>query len=515
MSPSELESDTYDVVVIGTNLSGSIVAASLAKAGKSILHIDPNEYYGSSHSSLTLDELIQWSSLHSSPSLTSHQYSQASTSTLTPSLHSDRRRYALSLYPAILPSRGSMIQTLIDSEVSKYVSFRLLGSVSVYNSTQPLNSSGEKEETGMVKNSKEVKVRRVPGSKEDIFKDTSINLRDKRKLMKFLLWASGSYEITTVFMENKHKRMGEFLKDVFGLDVKLADQICYAIAHCDDPEEKVERVLGRMNRYLKSIGRYGSGAFLVGQYGSAGEVAQGFCRACAVYGGTYVLGPSAKLESISASEDGVILRLPCHPRDIKASKVISTAEHLPENLRPAAAEVIITTAQCIAILPSFPELLRQSRGSSEGTQTEEEGSEENEDTAVLLFPPEGEMGLVRALIMGEGTGSCPPRQWILYLSSVVSESTPPKCLEPYLSRLSSEPLFSAFYFSHRPKYDIPAEKLLPSDKNIVLLRPCESLDMTEGMDWEAKQAEAAFWQVVGKDGQVGYFEKTEEGEESE
>jgi RAB protein geranylgeranyltransferase component A len=38
------------------------------------------------------------------------------------------------------------------------------------------------------------KVKRVPGSKEEIFKDKSISLLDKRRLMKFFMFAVGDFE---------------------------------------------------------------------------------------------------------------------------------------------------------------------------------------------------------------------------------------------------------------------------------------------------------------------------------
>jgi RAB protein geranylgeranyltransferase component A len=34
----------------------------------------------------------------------------------------------------------------------------------------------------------------VPGSKEDVFKDRTIGLREKRSLMKVLLWIAGEFE---------------------------------------------------------------------------------------------------------------------------------------------------------------------------------------------------------------------------------------------------------------------------------------------------------------------------------
>ena len=145
---------------------------ALAKAGKSVLHLDPNEYYGSDQASLTLDELVTH--------LSSVPGSSTSPETLPEGLQNDRRRYALSLYPSVLPSRGALIDTLIASDVSKYVSFRMLDSVSIRLDGAESSKSG--------------KLRRVPGSKEEVFKDQSVSLMDKRKLMRFLMLAAGEYE---------------------------------------------------------------------------------------------------------------------------------------------------------------------------------------------------------------------------------------------------------------------------------------------------------------------------------
>ena len=210
---------------------------------------------------MTLDELVTWTASHASTSASSSTaYSHASTSVLTPTLENDRRRYALSLFPAVLPSRGPLIHTLIDSEVSKYVSFRLLESISVWDA-----------ETASV--------HRVPGSKEEVFKDSSIGLRDKRKLMKYLMWAAGEeYAGDEILNAKEDTPFVRFLEDDFGLPRPLAKKVCWAIAHCSTLEDRAAESVERTHRYLRSVGRYGPGAFLVGQYGGAGEVAQGFCR---------------------------------------------------------------------------------------------------------------------------------------------------------------------------------------------------------------------------------------------
>lgn len=154
-----------------------------------MLHLDPNEYYGGEQASLTLDELEAWAGARgesSSPWASTPyglhqraQYTHLSTSGLG-SLAADRRRYALSLFPALMVSRGTLVSTLISSDVAKYVGFRLLDGVSVWDS-----------ESGAA--------RRVPGSKEDVFRDKSISLPEKRKLMKALLFAGSEFEDDEVF----------------------------------------------------------------------------------------------------------------------------------------------------------------------------------------------------------------------------------------------------------------------------------------------------------------------------
>lgn len=148
------------------------------------MHLDENDYYGGDQASLTVPELIEWCAQRSSSSPRS-TYLKAQASRFTHAKASaeipNGRRYALSLFPAILPSRGPLIDTLIASDVSKYVSFRLLGSVSIWDpyTSQPM---------------------RVPGSKEAVFKEKRFGLLEKRRLMKFLLFAAGDFETDEILI---------------------------------------------------------------------------------------------------------------------------------------------------------------------------------------------------------------------------------------------------------------------------------------------------------------------------
>ena len=148
-------------------------------------------------------------------------------------------------------------------------------------------------------------MRRVPGSKEEVFKDQSVGLMEKRRLMKFLMFAGGEFENDPILagmhivvhpIVRADRKAGRetqplpvFLEEAFHLPNTLAQSITYAIAHCSSPAVPILPALVRTRRYLRSVGRYGAGAFLVGQYGGAGEVAQGFCRCVGRLHGTTML----------------------------------------------------------------------------------------------------------------------------------------------------------------------------------------------------------------------------------
>ena len=51
---------SFEVVVVGTGLEESVVAAAAARLGHSVLHIDPNDYYGDAWAAFSFDGLQQW-----------------------------------------------------------------------------------------------------------------------------------------------------------------------------------------------------------------------------------------------------------------------------------------------------------------------------------------------------------------------------------------------------------------------------------------------------------------------
>lgn len=57
---SHEESLSYDLVVEGTSLTASIVACAASRNGKTVLHLDRNDFYGSNSASFPLDEFLSW-----------------------------------------------------------------------------------------------------------------------------------------------------------------------------------------------------------------------------------------------------------------------------------------------------------------------------------------------------------------------------------------------------------------------------------------------------------------------
>ena len=53
--------ENFDVVVVGTNTTHSMLAGALSLAGKRVLHLDRREYYGGIDASLTMEQLVEFS----------------------------------------------------------------------------------------------------------------------------------------------------------------------------------------------------------------------------------------------------------------------------------------------------------------------------------------------------------------------------------------------------------------------------------------------------------------------
>lgn len=243
----------YDVVLIGTSLPNAILSAALSRSGYKVLHIDEADHYGGPWASLTLQELLDWSRSSSSSSSTSAldsgtirnvdlsfpAYPSVDAGSLPAELQRLNRHFSLSLAPALLPCKGPTIDVLVRSKVASYCTFRLLERTSVYHATPSSSSLPSAEVEGWP-------LRKVPSSKEDIFKDKTMKLADKRRLMKLLQAAASSTSTPAEQreMEQQEDRDGDqsflhYLTDEAKLSMDLARDVAFGVALCSSSKGAV------------------------------------------------------------------------------------------------------------------------------------------------------------------------------------------------------------------------------------------------------------------------------------
>ncbi|KAA3459090.1 rab proteins geranylgeranyltransferase component A 2-like [Gossypium australe] len=262
-----IDPTTFDLIVIGTGLPESIIAAAASTASKSVLHLDPNPFYGSHFSSLPLADLPSFLYSHStSPS-----------PPRSPSSDDPNDFYLLEfatrpLYSSIDISTFS--PNLLDQHSRKF----------------NLDVAGPRGNLWS-----------VPDSRAAIFKDKSLGLVEKNKLMRFFKLVQGHLageQDVKISEEDLQSPFVHFLNKM-GLPPKIKSFILYAIAMADYDQEdagvcrdllKTKDGIDQLALYNASIGRFqnASGVFLYPIYGQ-GELSQAFCRRAAVKGCLYVL----------------------------------------------------------------------------------------------------------------------------------------------------------------------------------------------------------------------------------
>jgi len=182
--------------------------------------------------------------------------------------------------------------------------------------------------------------------------------------------------------------------------------------------------LVRIRRYLRSTGRYGTSPFLVGQYGSTGEIAQGFCRTAAVGGTAYILGRPITSIIRNTEETGptYTLQLDDFPEPLTSNVVISSRENvISQDLLNSAIQLSsegtstsVRVARAVIVVDQPVQFVRAT-GDAEAEETGEElppAGPKPVDLGILVFPPSTlHSGLpesaVNVLICGEGTMSTP------------------------------------------------------------------------------------------------------------
>lgn len=257
--------DQCDVVIAGTGLIESILAAALAWQGSNVLHIDANNYYGDNTATLTIDQLKNWVQKVNNNEVDGFKNALL----YIPSGNELKSRdFGIDLTPKILFAKSDLLSLLIKSRVYKYLEFLPLSSFHFFE-----NDNFEK----------------MSNTKQDIFTNQSLSLITKRSLMKFIKFAIDWENQQDVWENYKKESIEKFLKEQFKLEKPQIFELIFSIGLCNNLSISTPEALARIKRYLISFDVYGNFPVMYSKYGGAGEISQGFCRSAAVAGTTYKL----------------------------------------------------------------------------------------------------------------------------------------------------------------------------------------------------------------------------------
>ncbi|KAJ4954284.1 hypothetical protein NE237_011067 [Protea cynaroides] len=438
VSYPSIDPSTFDLIVVGTGLPESVIAAAASAAGKSVLHLDANPFYGSHFSSLTLDNFTSFLQSNCDTSSSSSMeddtvndgteynlvnlkprrlYSDIEISYLvSPESLEPLRKFNLDLAgPRVLFCADSVVDLILKSGASHCLEFKSIDATFIYG----IDGHG--------------RLLSVPDTRAAIFKDRSLGLAEKNQLMRFFKLVQEHFgsegaggdrqeESGRISDEDLESPFVEFLKKQ-RLPPKIKSIILYAIAMADYDQDspevsnnllKTKDVVQSLALYHSSVGRFQNamGAMIYPIYGQ-GELPQAFCRRAAVKGALYVMRmpvTSVLLDKESRHYKGVRL---ASGQDLFSHELVMDpcfTVRLPSLLSPSSnlqyenTEGKVARGICIirgSINPDLSNLL-------------------------VVFPPRSlcteQVTSVRALQLGSNMAVCPSGLSVLYLSALCDDA---------------------------------------------------------------------------------------------
>ena len=328
------------------------------------------------------------------------------------------RSYSISLSPQLIYTRSNLLPALISSKVYRQLEFLAVGSWWIYDSEDGYRSGQNDAGSGTSSADSPSRLQRIPGGREDVFADTSIDLRSKRALMKFLKLAADTEAYTAILEEWGEKPFPEFLTSHVKVPTSLQPPLLALTLSPNPPgQTTTSYALPQIHRHLTSIGMFGPGfGSVIPRWGGLAEVAQVACRALAVGGGVYILKNGVesieKFQQLPESKDVPSPDESTPPlkillesgEEIKAYWIVGKFYDLPPEYQPSVDRPSISISHSISIVSSPLSFLFPPP--SEGSPPPA--------CALVSFPSgslsSGEHPPVYLMIHSTDTGECPAGQ---------------------------------------------------------------------------------------------------------
>ncbi|XP_004927771.1 rab proteins geranylgeranyltransferase component A 2 [Bombyx mori] len=409
----------FQVIVVGTGMVESIVAAACSRIGKNVLHMDSSDHYGGLWASYNFEGLQKFiKEVNSDPDRQKQVYNlsekwfiekeSAQGETTDENKGEPRkvwsqadfaaeyRKFNIDTTPKLLFSRGPLVELLISSNIARYAEFRCVTRVLTWLNDQLMP---------------------VPCSRADVFATEAVGIVEKRMLMKMLTSIVGysEEEMNNEFKDWNNKTLKEYLTHK-GLTPNLIHYILYAIAGGNNSLPCLEGVK-ECKKFLMSLGRYGNTPFLWPMYGS-GELPQCFCRLCAVFGGVYCLNrPIDKVETKTVDEGKTVVTIDSKSKKLNCDHLVIGVHECPEELMSSEPAESCDISKAVFV--------------TNGTIM----ASEKEPLTLLRFPPlADDDNAVTVLEVGPATGSCPKGLFVVYFITKKTKDAESD-LKPYAERI--------------------------------------------------------------------------------
>nr|XP_057942599.1 rab proteins geranylgeranyltransferase component A 1 isoform X2 [Doryrhamphus excisus] len=543
MAAEDLPSE-FDVVILGTGLTESVVAAACSRVGQRVLHLDTRSYYAAKWASFTFNTLLTWIERHQeqsqgdevqdqdwsslleegeepicvsktdSASITNLQVfcytsedhevddreknieegscaeaepketeqqteeveaghtekesglprPQDAASQSEPNkkitldcLVKEGRRFNIDLVSKLMYARGSLVDLLIKSNVSRYAEFKNITRILTY---------------------RHGNVEQVPCSRADVFASRQLSVVEKRKLMRFL---TSCMEDAEEHEATSARTYLEFLHDQ-----QLSDNLRHFLLHSIAmvTEDTPTRVgLASTRHFLRCLGRYGNTPFLFPVYG-LGEIPQCFCRMCAVFGGVYCLRHPVSCLLLDKTTNRCKAVIDSRGQRITGSHFVLEDSYLSPDFREMATPArLISRAVLItdgSILP---------------------GDSEQQVSLVTVPPMEAGHPSVRMVELCPSTMTCMPGTYLVHLTCQ-SLGSAYEDLSPVVNRMFRTPeshdqaerpsVLWCLYFNMEDGSSVELQgRQVPS--NVYL---CSGPDGALGHEHAIGQAEFIFHKIV-------------------
>lgn len=406
-----LKLDQCDIVILGTGLVESILAASLSWQGVEVLHVDNKNYYGDLSSTLTIDQMKKWCLEVNQGKIKHFQHAQIYIPGGKISNNFKSKDYGIDLSPKIMFAKSDLLSLLIKSRVYKYLEFQSLSNFHVFEN----DDFNKKISTS---------------TKEDIFTDQSLSLITKRYLMKFLKFVLTDNNDPTkkdILLQNSKVPIESFLSSKFNLEPPQINELIYSIGLTAKSSTNTPEAIARIKRFLISFDVYGNFPVMVLKYGGPGEISQGFCRSSAVAGTTYKLNTSLvdfdPQLKIAHFNDGSNIKV--------NEKIIISPTQIPKFLQSNYNE----TSENLKIY-NITRLITVVKNDCKEWMSDQESS------AIVVFPPKSlpsnNNQCVQVIIQNGNTGICPEGQSIWYSHTIEQDSNQAKSdLESAFEKMES------------------------------------------------------------------------------